>query len=30
MTVLLDKNGIIIDKNLRGQALEDRLTELLK
>lgn len=30
MTVLLDKNGIIIDKNLRGQALEDRLAELLK
>jgi peroxiredoxin len=30
MTVLLDKNGIIIDKNLRGRALEDRLAELLK
>lgn len=29
MTVLIDKNGVIIDKNLRGQALEDRLTELL-
>jgi len=30
MTVLLDKDGVIIDKNLRGQALEDRLAELLK
>ncbi|WP_448519132.1 redoxin domain-containing protein [Rhodoflexus sp.] len=29
MTVLLDKNGVIIDKNLRGQALEDRLANLL-
>lgn len=30
MTVLVDKNGIIIDKNLRGQALEERLAELLQ
>jgi thiol-disulfide isomerase/thioredoxin len=30
MTYLLDKNGIIIAKNLRGQALEDKLVELLK
>ncbi|MCS7017895.1 MAG: TlpA disulfide reductase family protein [Cytophagales bacterium] len=30
MTLLVDKNGIIIDKNLRGQALEDRLAELLQ
>ncbi|MGB5982434.1 MAG: TlpA disulfide reductase family protein [Nonlabens sp.] len=28
-TFLLDENGIIIDKNLRGQALHDRLEELL-
>ncbi|UZR93195.1 redoxin domain-containing protein [Chondrinema litorale] len=29
MTVLLDKDGKIIAKNLRGKALEDKLTELL-
>lgn len=28
-TVLLDKNGIIIAKNLRGDALKEKLTELL-
>jgi thiol-disulfide isomerase/thioredoxin len=28
-TFLLDENGVIIDKNLRGQALPDRLGELL-
>lgn len=28
-TVLLDKEGKIIAKNLRGQALEDKLTEVL-
>jgi len=25
---LIDPNGIVIDKNLRGAALEDRLAEL--
>ena len=29
MTVLLDKEGKIIAKNLRGKALEDKLTEIL-
>jgi peroxiredoxin len=29
LTVLIDKDGVIIDKNLRGQALEERLNELL-
>jgi peroxiredoxin len=28
-SVLVDPNGIIVDKNLRGQALEKRLSELL-
>jgi len=28
-TVLLDREGKIIDKNLRGEALEKRLAELL-
>jgi thiol-disulfide isomerase/thioredoxin len=28
-TVLLDKNGVIIAKNLRGAALEDKLKELI-
>lgn len=28
-TVLLDGDGIIVDKNLRGQALHDKLDELL-
>ncbi|MGB3591052.1 MAG: TlpA disulfide reductase family protein [Nonlabens sp.] len=28
-TFLLDENGVIIDKNLRGKALHDRLAELL-
>jgi alkyl hydroperoxide reductase subunit AhpC len=28
-TVLLDKEGKILDKNLRGEALEKRLEELL-
>ncbi len=27
-TVLLDKNGVIIDKNLRGQALAQKLSEI--
>lgn len=30
MTYLIDKDGIIIDKNLRGAQLEKRLEELLK
>lgn len=29
LTVLLDKDGKIVAKNLRGQALEDKLAELL-
>jgi len=29
-TFLLDKKGVIIDKNLRGSALENKLQELLK
>ena len=29
-TFLLDKNGVIIDKNLRGSALTEKLQELLK
>ncbi len=29
-TFLLDENGVIIAKNLRGQALEDKIAELLK
>ncbi len=29
-TFLLDKNGVIIEKNLRGGALEEKLQELLK
>lgn len=28
-TVLLDKEGVIIEKNLRGEALEDKLAELM-
>jgi hypothetical protein len=28
-TVLLDREGKILDKNLRGEALEKRLEELL-
>jgi len=30
MTYLLDKNGIIIAKNLRGKALEEKIVELLQ
>jgi hypothetical protein len=30
MTYLLDRQGNIIDKGLRGPALEKRLEELLK
>jgi peroxiredoxin len=29
LTILIDKEGVIISKALRGQALEDRLNELL-
>ena len=29
-TVLIDPKGIIIDKNLRGEALKERLAELIK
>ncbi|MDR3227362.1 MAG: AhpC/TSA family protein [Prevotellaceae bacterium] len=29
-TVLIDPQGIIIEKNLRGQALKDKLAELIK
>ncbi|MEN7550127.1 TlpA disulfide reductase family protein [Rapidithrix thailandica] len=29
MTVLIDKEGVIVAKNLRGKALEDKLEELL-
>jgi len=29
LTILVDKDGVIVDKNLRGQALEDRLNDLL-
>ena len=29
-TFLLDKDGVIVDKNLRGSALEEKLEELLK
>jgi peroxiredoxin len=29
LTILIDKEGIIIEKNLRGQALEDKLNDLL-
>lgn len=29
LTILIDKEGVIIDKNLRGQALEERLNNLL-
>jgi len=28
-TVLLDKEGVIIEKNLRGQALDAKLAELM-
>lgn len=28
-TVLVDANGLIIGKNLRGKALEDKLKEVL-
>jgi peroxiredoxin len=28
-TVLIDPQGIIIEKNLRGQALKDKLAELI-
>jgi peroxiredoxin len=30
MTFLVDPNGIIIAKNLRGEALENKLAELLQ